>query len=365
MRSKRSSELAADPAYSNVTVLVEPAAIFSIPVKADVVWTSQNYHDYLCKFMGPVDTKLLARSILQSLKPGGVFVVVDHAAEEGSGSRDTEATHRVDPQLVQGAHHSRRLQVRSGKYGACEIPTTRTSTGVQPGHPRTHGSIRLPLPGTELDGARRKSLHRPKRRARTMPETAVNLNQGPNDEDQRYETSRLSGTSQPSLRRTCIDHWCKSSRASASIARRAPETFRFCRLDGTLGLLARSLTLPDSATVLTGIGMVLLRVWTASSGLGLDQGGSHDNGLIAGDAGRRPALDAASNGRTGSRTRTSRARTSDQRRESELLWRNRLCAVRSEYSRSNWKRSGLTLSRLLRRGGPPTAKRRPSQKVRA
>lgn len=93
-------QLAADPAYSNVTVLVEPAAKFSIPVKADVVWTSQNYHDYLCNFMGPVDTKLLAQSILQSLKPHGLFVVVDHAAEEGSGLRDTESTHRVDPQLV-------------------------------------------------------------------------------------------------------------------------------------------------------------------------------------------------------------------------------------------------------------------------
>jgi predicted methyltransferase len=93
-------EMAADPAYSNVTVLVEPAASFSIPVKADIVWTSQNYHDYLCKFMGPVDTKLLAQSILQFLKPHGVFVVVDHAAEEGSGLRDTESTHRVDPQLV-------------------------------------------------------------------------------------------------------------------------------------------------------------------------------------------------------------------------------------------------------------------------
>lgn len=92
--------LAADPAYSNVTVLFEPAARFSIPEKADVVWTSQNYHDYLCSFMGPVDTKLLAQAILQSLKPHGLFVVVDHVAEEGSGLRDTESTHRVDPQLV-------------------------------------------------------------------------------------------------------------------------------------------------------------------------------------------------------------------------------------------------------------------------
>jgi predicted methyltransferase len=93
-------QLAADPYYANVTVLVQPAAKFSIPAKADVVWTSQNFHDYLCRFMGPVDPELLARSILQALKPRGVFVVVDHAAQEGSGLRDTEAMHRVDPQLV-------------------------------------------------------------------------------------------------------------------------------------------------------------------------------------------------------------------------------------------------------------------------
>jgi len=93
-------ELAKDPHYSNVTVLIEPAAKFSIPVKADVVWTSQNYHDYLCKFTGPVEPKLLARSVLQALKPRGVFVIIDHAAQEGSGLRDTEAMHRADPQLV-------------------------------------------------------------------------------------------------------------------------------------------------------------------------------------------------------------------------------------------------------------------------
>jgi predicted methyltransferase len=93
-------ELAKDPHYSNVTVLIEPAANFHVPVKADVVWTSQNYHDYLCKFMGPVDPKLLARSVLQALKPRGVFVIIDHAAQEGSGTRDTEAMHRIDPQFV-------------------------------------------------------------------------------------------------------------------------------------------------------------------------------------------------------------------------------------------------------------------------
>lgn len=100
-------ELAKDPHYSNVTMIVQPAAKFEIPAKADVVWTSQNFHDYLCKFMGPVDPRRLSDAVLRSLKPGGVFVVVDHAADDGSGTRDTESMHRVDPQLVK----SRALEV--------------------------------------------------------------------------------------------------------------------------------------------------------------------------------------------------------------------------------------------------------------
>lgn len=93
-------ELARDPHYRNVTVFFQPAAMFEIPTRADVVWTSQNFHDYLCKFMGPVDMRQLSSVILHSLRPGGVFVVIDHAAPEGSGIRFTESTHRVDPRLV-------------------------------------------------------------------------------------------------------------------------------------------------------------------------------------------------------------------------------------------------------------------------
>jgi predicted methyltransferase len=84
----------------NVTVLVEPAAQFTVPVKADVVWTSQNYHDYPDKFMGPSDPAALDRQVFAALKPGGVFVVVDHAAQAGSGLRDTERLHRIDPAIV-------------------------------------------------------------------------------------------------------------------------------------------------------------------------------------------------------------------------------------------------------------------------
>lgn len=92
--------LAKTPHYSNISVIVQPAAQFSIPTKANVVWTSQNYHDYPDKFMGPTDPNILDRAVFAALKPGGEFVIIDHAAEAGSGLRDTDTLHRIDPAVV-------------------------------------------------------------------------------------------------------------------------------------------------------------------------------------------------------------------------------------------------------------------------
>jgi len=87
-------------AAGNVEILKQPAARLSAPAQVDVVFTSQNYHDYPDEFMGKVDLASLNKQVFDALKPGGVFVVVDHAAEAGSGLRDTETLHRIDPMFV-------------------------------------------------------------------------------------------------------------------------------------------------------------------------------------------------------------------------------------------------------------------------
>jgi predicted methyltransferase len=92
--------IAADPGYANVTVLKEPAERFSAPEKLDMVWTSMNYHDLHDKFFGPVDLAVLNKKIFDALKPGGIYLVLDHAAAAGSGLRDTETLHRIDPAAV-------------------------------------------------------------------------------------------------------------------------------------------------------------------------------------------------------------------------------------------------------------------------
>jgi predicted methyltransferase len=89
-----------DPAYANVVRLSGPVNRFSVPRKLDVLWTAQNYHDLHDSFLQPADIKLINKAFYNALKPGGVFIVIDHAAALGSGLRDTETLHRIDPSRV-------------------------------------------------------------------------------------------------------------------------------------------------------------------------------------------------------------------------------------------------------------------------
>jgi predicted methyltransferase len=95
-----SGKLAADPHYANVSVLTQPANQLSVPEPVDLVFTSQNYHDYPDKFMGKVDPAVLNKQVFDALKPGGLWVIIDHVAPAGSGMADTDTLHRIDPAIV-------------------------------------------------------------------------------------------------------------------------------------------------------------------------------------------------------------------------------------------------------------------------
>jgi predicted methyltransferase len=90
----------ADPNYPNVSYIHAPIAKFVTPELLDVIWTSQNYHDMHDKFFGPADVAAVNKAIYDALKPGGVYIVLDHAAQAGSGLRDTDTLHRIDPAQV-------------------------------------------------------------------------------------------------------------------------------------------------------------------------------------------------------------------------------------------------------------------------
>jgi predicted methyltransferase len=81
--------------YGNVTVVTTDLAEFKVPEPVDVVWTSENYHDF---HNGPnANIAGLNAAAFAALKPGGVYYVEDHAAAAGSGTTATSTLHRIDP----------------------------------------------------------------------------------------------------------------------------------------------------------------------------------------------------------------------------------------------------------------------------
>ena len=93
-----SQAIAADPHFSNVNVIVGRVTDLKFPEPVDLVWTSRNYHDF--HNIPTFDVPAIDKAIFNALKPGGVFVVLDHSAEKGSGFRDTSTLHRIDPEAV-------------------------------------------------------------------------------------------------------------------------------------------------------------------------------------------------------------------------------------------------------------------------
>ncbi len=91
--------VAADPAYANVKVSAAPVAT-PLPKGLDAVFIRQNYHDLYDKFMGPADVAAFNKSVFAALKPGGVYVVLDHADAPGAGLTHTETLHRIDEARV-------------------------------------------------------------------------------------------------------------------------------------------------------------------------------------------------------------------------------------------------------------------------
>jgi predicted methyltransferase len=88
-------------AHPNVSVTFASALDAArYPEPLDVFWISQNYHDLHDKFMGPVDMSAFNRTVYDALKPGGLYLVLDHVAAKGSPDDVTDTLHRIEPSTV-------------------------------------------------------------------------------------------------------------------------------------------------------------------------------------------------------------------------------------------------------------------------
>lgn len=87
-------------AYSNVSVLEQPLEQIKPPEPVDVVWTSENYHDFQNNGPFKADTMAMDKAIFAALKPGGYYIITDYEAPAGTGKQDTQSLHRIDPAAI-------------------------------------------------------------------------------------------------------------------------------------------------------------------------------------------------------------------------------------------------------------------------
>jgi predicted methyltransferase len=92
------STVAAD--YKNVTPLTAPLSAVGLPDGLDLVLTVQNYHDLHLKAFPKETADAVNRQVFKALKPGGIYLVVDHAALPGAPLETSDSLHRIDIAIV-------------------------------------------------------------------------------------------------------------------------------------------------------------------------------------------------------------------------------------------------------------------------
>lgn len=87
-------------AMANVDGIQSPIGAPEFPAGLDLIFTAQNYHDlHLEPFADDTAQKVNAAAFA-ALKPGGLYVIVDHHATAGSGLAAADSLHRIDIEQV-------------------------------------------------------------------------------------------------------------------------------------------------------------------------------------------------------------------------------------------------------------------------
>jgi predicted methyltransferase len=92
--------LADEPGRENVeAVSADLVSISEVVQPADILWLHLFYHDLhtaLIQARGATAAHF-NRAVYELLKPGGSYVIIDHAAAVGAGTSDAPSLHRIEP----------------------------------------------------------------------------------------------------------------------------------------------------------------------------------------------------------------------------------------------------------------------------
>jgi predicted methyltransferase len=90
--------LSKEPGRENIQVAHDPLMQQGPDNIADIVWTSQNYHDF--HNLPGIDMIAANKILFRMIRPGGIYIVLDHASAPGAEPGAIKSLHRIDPALV-------------------------------------------------------------------------------------------------------------------------------------------------------------------------------------------------------------------------------------------------------------------------
>ncbi|HET9231506.1 MAG TPA: hypothetical protein VFO00_09470, partial [Vitreimonas sp.] len=91
--------LAVAAQYPNATMARVQYDALAFPEPLDVIFTAQNYHDMAITAYNLGDRAAMNTAAFNALKPGGLYVIIDHSAVDGSPVQTEDGpttTHRID-----------------------------------------------------------------------------------------------------------------------------------------------------------------------------------------------------------------------------------------------------------------------------
>ena len=92
--------LAAAAALDNADAISSPIGAPEWPTGLDLVFTAQNYHDLHLKPFAADTAARVNAAAYRALKPGGLYVIVDHDAAAGAGPGAPDSLHRIEVEQV-------------------------------------------------------------------------------------------------------------------------------------------------------------------------------------------------------------------------------------------------------------------------
>ena len=81
--------------YGNVVRITGALDTMSFPEPLDAVFMVQEYHDFHIPGFN-TDVGRMNKAVFDALKPGGYYVVIDHAGRPGTGNTEVQTLHRIE-----------------------------------------------------------------------------------------------------------------------------------------------------------------------------------------------------------------------------------------------------------------------------